>query len=319
VTRCDQARFFYGRVAGDVLFAGDSTDWRPITMERNGPGWTLTRAYPENARDEYMFVVDGRWLLDPLNPLRGPGAFGPKSICPMPGYELPRPIELPVDGKMERCIIAGRAIDVYVPGEVKGAALLIVQDGHDYIWLTGLPGLLDALIREGAIPPTLAAFVSPRNRMAEYSPNDAYVDWLADRLVLALVDRYGLHADPERHGLVGASMGGLIATYGALRRQDVFRLVGAQSPAFRLLRDMPAWLDGMGNLDWRAMRFHLDGGTFETILHGREYLSGIRRGAGVLQEKGCAVQYNEVNEGHNWLNWRGRLPELLTWLLGPTL
>jgi hypothetical protein len=79
--------------------------------------------------------------------------------------------------------------------------------------------------------------------------------------------------------------------------------------------NLSRWLDTFGALDWPAFRFHVDGGTFETILHGREYLPVIRRGATLLSERGCAVQYYDVNEGHNWTTWRGRLPDLLTWLL----
>jgi enterochelin esterase family protein len=285
-------------------------------MERDDGGWVLTRSYPLDARDEYCYIVDGRWILDPLNPFQGPGGFGPRSECRMPAYRPPRPMEPPVDGRMERCRLGGRLVDVYVPAQVEKAALLVVQDGGDYIRFTGMPGLIDALIREGAIAPTLAVFVSPRNREVEYHPNDRYVAWLAERVVPSLVRRYGIDPDPGRHGLVGASLGGSIATHGALTRPDVFRLVGAQSPAYRLAAHDGGTLGVGGDIDGSALRFHIDGGTLEMMLHGREFLPAIRRGVKVLRERGCVVQYTEVNEGHNWTNWRGRLPRLLTWLLG---
>ncbi|MBV9282279.1 MAG: hypothetical protein JOZ41_19530, partial [Chloroflexi bacterium] len=164
-----QATFFYeDPMAQEVRFVGDSTAGATIPMERHGDLWTLTRTYPLDARDEYMFVVDGAWKLDPLNSQRGPGAFGPRSACAMPDYRWPRPIQLPCDGKMRRQRLGGRLVDLYVPAQVEGAALLVVQDGSDYIWFTGLPGLLDAMIREGEIVPTLAVFVSPQDRDAEY-------------------------------------------------------------------------------------------------------------------------------------------------------
>jgi enterochelin esterase-like enzyme len=43
----------------------------------------------------------------------------------------------------------------------------------------------------------------------------------------------------------------------------------------------------------------------------------VRNGADDLERRGSAVQYNEVHEGHTWTNWRARLPDALTWLLGP--
>lgn len=313
-----EATFRYRGKAQEVLWVGDSTDNRPVAMERIAKDWVLTRSYPFDARDEYCFIVDGQWVLDPLNPLQGPGAFGPRSECCMPAYRPPRPIEAPVDGRVEQLKLAGRSLDVYVPAQVKGAALLVVQDGGDYIRFTGMPGLIDALIREGAIPPTLAVFVSPQDREAEYRPNDRYVGWLADRLLPSLSAWYPIDSDPGRHGLVGASLGGSIATYGALSRPDAFRLVGAQSPGYRLKAHMKGTLGVTGPIDGSVLRFHVDAGTFEMMLHGREFVPSIRHGVLLLRDAGCSVQYTEVNEGHNWTNWRGRLPRLLTWLLGPT-
>jgi enterochelin esterase family protein len=180
-----------------------------------------------------------------------------------------------------------------------------------------MPGLLDAMIREGSIPPVLGVFISPLNRDAEYRPNREYVSWLAEELAPAAVAMYFADPAPGRHGLVGASLGGLIAAYTAVLRPDVFRLVGAQSPAFRIIRGgMGRFLD-RHDAPWSELRFHLDGGRFEEMLHASEFLPSIRRSAAALREKGCAVQYTEVNEGHNWTNWRGRMPDLLTWLLAP--
>ena len=99
-----------------------------------------------------------------------------------------------------------------------------------------MPGLLDSLIHEEAIHPTVAVFVSPLDRTAEYHRNDEYVSWLADKLVPAVEQLYPVDRRPERRGLVGASLGGLISTYATLQRPDIFHLVGAQSPAYRRQR-----------------------------------------------------------------------------------
>ncbi|HEY8685892.1 MAG TPA: alpha/beta hydrolase-fold protein [Chloroflexota bacterium] len=297
----------------------DSTGWHRIPMWRRSDEWSLIREYPADARDEYLFVVDGETRLDPRNPHRGPGAFGPRSACHMPEYRWPAAIELPVDGKMERRWLAGRMVDVYVPARVQGAAVLIVQDGYEYEWFIGMPGLLDAMIREGAIGPTLAVFVAPRDRDREYVGNDAYVDWMADRLLPNLYRRYDVTTDAAYHGLIGASAGGLVATYGVVRRSDVFHLVGAQSPAYRAIHgiDLQARIEPVHEVDWQSLRLHASVGTFETALYGEDFLPAVRNGADDLRRRGCAVQYNEVHEGHTWTNWRARLPDVLSWLLGP--
>ncbi len=304
--------------ANAVEFMSDSTGWHAVPMLREGDEWSITREYPHDARDEYLFLVDGNTHLDPRNHHRGPGAFGPHSACHMPGYRLPPPIELPVDGKMERRWLAGRMVDVYVPAKAQGAAVLIVQDGYEYEWFIGMPGLLDTMIRAGTIISTLAVFVAPRDRHKEYVGNDAYVNWMADRLLPNLYRRYDVHTDAEYHGLVGASAGGLVSTYGVVRRSDAFHLIGAQSPAYRAIHgvDLLSRIEGIHDVDWRSLRLHASGGTFEMMLYGEDFLPAVRNGVAEMQGRGCAVQYNEVHEGHTWTNWRARLPDALTWLLG---
>lgn len=310
---------FASAEAGSVEFMSDSTGWHTVPMQRTGDEWSITRDYPHDARDEYLFLVDGEARLDLRNPHRGPGAFGPHSACHLPGYRWPPPLELPVDGRMERRWLAGRMVDVYVPARVEGAAVLIVQDGYEYEWFIGMPGLLDTMIRAGTIGPTLAVFVAPRDRDHEYVGNDAYVDWMADRLLPNLYSRYHVHTQPQYHGLVGASAGGLVATYGVVRRSDAFHLIAAQSPAYRAIHgmDLFARIEHIANVDWDSLRLHASGGTFEMMLYGEDFLPAVRNGVAELQRRGCAVQYNEVHEGHTWTNWRSRLPDALAWLLGP--
>jgi len=78
-------------------------------------------------------------------------------------------------------------------------------------------------------------------RINEYSPyvdakagggkGDRYLDWLIGT-VKPLVDaRFRTRTERPCTGMVGSSMGGLIALYGFLRDPDVFGFVGALSPS----------------------------------------------------------------------------------------
>jgi 1,4-alpha-glucan branching enzyme len=55
--------------AKKVALAGDFNDWNPaeIFMNRTGSGWTISYALgPGNY--QYIFIVDGKWITDPVNP-----------------------------------------------------------------------------------------------------------------------------------------------------------------------------------------------------------------------------------------------------------
>ena len=49
-------------------------------------------------------------------------------------------------------------------------------------------------------------------------------------------------------------------------------------------------------------------GTFESLIYYNRSLAPIFRANGV------ALRYVESQDGHNWINWRDRLREGLTWL-----
>src|SRR5947209_5408010 len=93
----------------------DSSAWQPVPMQRGEDGWSLSCIFPETARSEYTFIVNGQQVLDPLNPYWVPGPFGPHSECRMPGYVAPPPIEPPQEGFLERMKLGDRMLDLYVP------------------------------------------------------------------------------------------------------------------------------------------------------------------------------------------------------------
>ena len=67
-----------GVTAREVFLAGSFNDWHPAMfpmIESRAGGWCkeLLRA---PGRHEYLFVADGRWLPDPVNPNTIPNPFG---------------------------------------------------------------------------------------------------------------------------------------------------------------------------------------------------------------------------------------------------
>jgi predicted alpha/beta superfamily hydrolase len=80
------------------------------------------------------------------------------------------------------------------------------------------------------------------HRVHEYSPwsrprigggeADRYVDFLADTLKPYIDTHFRTISSPDTTALLGSSMGGLFALYGALKRGDAFKRVGSLSPSF---------------------------------------------------------------------------------------
>lgn len=82
--------------ASNVVLAGSFNNWKPeeLVMQRDGNGWMLSVALaPGNY--EYKFIVDGKWMTDPLNPYKtGSGdytnsfmAFKPNHTFVLENYE----------------------------------------------------------------------------------------------------------------------------------------------------------------------------------------------------------------------------------------
>jgi hypothetical protein len=63
--------FVYRGAGRDVELVGEMTDWdrRGLKLQYlNGTSSRyLSMKFPDDARLEYKFVVDGQWILDPLN------------------------------------------------------------------------------------------------------------------------------------------------------------------------------------------------------------------------------------------------------------
>ena len=177
--------------------------------------------------------------------------------------------------------------------------------------------VLDNLIVAKRIDPIVAVFVDPRTdvrdlntskRMFDYMMSDTFVSFMADELRDSLMKKYRLSAKPESTGIMGASLGGLISTYAAFKRPEVFGLCAAQSPSYWWKKD--SMITVAQESPKRKIKFYISTGT---IRDAQEKASKMRS---VLDSKGYEVRYEEYPEGHNWVNWRARLANLLEYFWG---
>ncbi len=336
-----EAAFLYQGPGFDVRIDGDLNNWiseEALPLNRLGETdfWYLIVPADPAARIDYLLVVDGVARLDPWNPQTEVSPLGPRSKLVMPGYRPPPELDralapLPADrrGRLDQHTLESaalgqtRTIFIYIPAGPPAAGgrypSIYFQDGTDYLNLIDATRILDRLIAEGEIPPLIAVFVPPIDRRVEYLLNDDYVNFLAGEVVPFVQQTYRTSNAPARTAIAGASIGGLMAVYGAASRPDTFGLVAAQSGAFALENE--AILRLIRQREPLPTRYHLIVGSYETAVTGRpedgNYLAANRKLADILEQKGNTFKYAEYPEGHSWGLWQARLGGALRYLFGP--
>jgi len=291
---------------------------------------------PGTARERRMAIL-ATAQADPFNrtpwPALAPDAFNQDSTL-----ELPRAPAQP--GLEERGAPKGsvrefrlasprlgntRSITLYTPpgfdpGDPRNV-LLLVFDARAYLTKVPTPAILDNLIAEGRLPPVVAAFVSeidPPTRARELPGNPAFADFMADEVLPLVREKTGTRVPASRTILAGSSFGGLAASTIALRHPDRFGNAIALSGSFWWHPENAAADAGEHVADLVArsprkdVRLHLAAGLFETAHADTPgILETSRHLRDVLRAKGYDVSYREYAGGHDYLVWRGALPDAL--------
>ena len=311
---------------------GDFNDWcspsgtpdgqgphEPMQLYEQEPGlWTCILPFAPDAYIEYSYVVNGRRALDPLNPRATSNGIGDDNNYFYMPAAAPTPLALrqrgAEHGQVTRYVVeAGdavvsgkRTVYLYQPPVPGPCPLLVVLDGHDYLRRAKLANMVDNLIAQGRIGPVALALVdsSAAARFIEYACSDATVGFLLDVVVpfarehLDLLDARRM---PGAHGVLGASMGGVMALYAAFRAPEVFGAAISQSGAFCAAnRDLVIY-ELVRQCNPKPLRAWLDVGTLDGLLDCN------RRMAELLMSKGYDVTYREYNAGHNFPAWRDDL------------
>lgn len=337
----DEVLFLYFAdrpVEQGVWVAGDWTGWRPeVSLVRVGetPLWAARVRLPGDSWVGYKFIVDGRWLHDPLNPaLVGAGLGLTNSLLTLPSFRVPPELEgeegrvVPSGQVVDLGVIpaptlpSGRRVRVYLPPGVStggsGAArfpTLYVQDGEENISRGRIPRTLDLLIARG-FPPVLAVFVDHpgEERHLDYTPYfqgsrvDGYGDFLAHTVVPLVEGRFPARGDRAARVLWGQSFGGTCAFMVGRAHPSVFGRVASQSGVF-------VWggVQGVAELyvDPPApdTRFYLD----STRFGAEPEQSGAM--AETLRGLGAQFVYQKRGTNHSYEGWRFWLPDLLRTLL----
>lgn len=319
----DTTAFFLYTSAGNpsVQLAGDFNAWSPGNSSLSPVGYTnlyyRAETFELDARLDYKFVLNGSsWILDPRNPNTCAGGYGPNSELAMPWYEQPDEIlehDIP-HGTIESFTFndetqgRSRTVWVYLPPGYEVSAdsfrTAYFHDGADYINLAFPNNVLDYLIHNQEIPPIIAVFVDPTNRMTEYAYDDNFLSMFVNELVPHIDTNYRTLTDAHDRAILGPSLAGMSALYFTLMEPDVFANAAAYSPA--IWGQYGAVVGMYADSAILDVKIYVDGGTYEG-----SFESAMLPFAMSLQDAGWESIWNVWHEGHSWGAWRAHLDESL--------
>ena len=291
-------------------------DESPQKMLRAGAAlWYLSISLPADAYLEYAFIDSrtGERIPDPLNPNHiGKGAGVYNHYFYMPQGQ-PNPLVLP-NKEIERGTVTRhsvptldfavgtqRTVYLYHPAVKKPVPLLIVYDGADYLRQAKLNVIVDNLIAEKRIRPFAMAMVqnSAAARSVEYSCAESTLGLLMECVLPLARENLNLESIKKGgYGIMGASLGGSMALFTALRLPEVFRKVLCQSGAFIAPDYQYVVVDMVNYLPTPDIDIWMDTGRFEWLLDGNRQMFAL------LKKKNYRVKYNEFSGGHNYTAWR---------------
>jgi enterochelin esterase-like enzyme len=236
---------------------------------------------------------------------------------------------------------------IYVPAQYdrsRPARLMIFQDGHAFISLTGeyrIPNVFDNLIYRREMPVTIGVFINPghtpeqqessskdwgdriNNRGAEYNElNDNYSRMIVDELLPALNAKFNISKDPEDRAIAGASSGAICAFTVAWHRPDQFRKVISTIGSFTNIRGGHAYPDMIRNSEHKPIRVYLQDGLNDNRGTRRDgsydpkwdwHTQNIRM-VDALAAKGYDLNYCWGIGTHSNKQGGAIMPEMLRWL-----
>ncbi|MGX4641478.1 alpha/beta hydrolase [Massilia sp. SYSU DXS3249] len=225
-----------------------------------------------------------------------------------------------------------RAYTVYVPTQLKEAeeaSLMVFQDGLRYLGPeANAARVLDALIFEGAMPPTIAVFVEPGetgpglpvyggldNRSLEYDAQGGdYVRFLLEELLPEALEGYRVSNDPARRAIAGISSGGHCAFNAAWERPDAFGKVLTHCGSFVAIRGGHEWPARVRRAAMKPLRVFLQSGAHDLDIMYGNWLLANREMASALAYRGYDHQFVTGEGGHSLKHGGAILADTLRWL-----
>lgn len=202
---------------------------------------------------------------------------------------------------------------VYTPAgyeDLEDLSVIYLTDGQWYISEGQMHKEIDRLVAAGKIKPIVAVFVDNRDphdlgdnrRNRQFLGNEKYVEFYRQELVKHIEGEYKVSEKQVNRAIMGLSFGGLNATFFGAKASDTFHMLGIQSPALHPVGNIYSLYQEQEKLPLKI--FLSTGSSNDTEVHARKLKK-------TLESKGYDFEYIEVDEGHNWRNWKPLLDDTL--------
>jgi enterochelin esterase family protein len=268
-----------------------------------------TTQFEKNARLEYKFIVDQKWILDPKNPDSIKGGMGTNSELKMPGYLAPPEVSydpgIPHGTLLDTTFFSNqlnntRQVKIYLPAGYslkQQYPVILFHDGLEFISLAGILNTLDYLIAHHEMEPVIGIFVPPVDRNNEYggTKKDVFTTFIVKELMPLIDKKYSTSKDPSKRATFGISEGGNIALYIGMKHPETFGKIAAISS------DVQAVIsNGFHKSAKTNQEFYLDIGKYDIPV----LIPLVNNFIKILQNKHYNYQFRQWNEGHSWENWK---------------
>jgi enterochelin esterase family protein len=225
-----------------------------------------------------------------------------------------------------------RGYVLYVPAQYDGtkdAALVVFQDGARYLGPeANAARVLDSLVAEGSLPPTIAVFAEPGeqgpglplyggagNRSVEYdTTGEAYARFLLEELLPEACAGYRVTPDARQRAIVGLSSGGMCAFNAAWERPDAFGKVLSHCGSFVDIRGGRSMAQRVRRESTRPLRVFLQTGEHDLDIVFGNWTLANRELAAALAYRGIAHRLVVGEGGHSLRHGGALLAASLRWL-----
>jgi enterochelin esterase-like enzyme len=302
------AEFHYpGHDAHHVAVTGSFCGWRTpgVTLERTSHGFRAEVSALPMGDVEYKFVVDGRWVEDPINlSKRKDGSGGHNSLLHR-GLERGAVHHLRFHSP---ALGSARGYVVYLPPVYATSStrrfpvLHLLHGALDWerTWIEkgDLASTMDRLRADGAIGDLVV--VMPSDNGDLYRGDERIADYLARDVVGHVDYEFRTLSDARHRALDGLSTGGFTSLAVGMARADVFRSIGSMSGSidrrtFELVERHAAEMRG------REQRYRISCGLDEpNVETSRAVCAAIARA-------GVHAEHAEAHGTHDWPLWRDAL------------